>query len=270
MIYNCCNKNRKAAVLGNPTLNGVDYLEVLDHAAIPLNSPRQRTLLVHCLKAVPANLTPSNILISGGESITGIVAQWVSPASAPPPQANAKETAYFTSLPDAAKVIVVRTSVAGDFSPYVLRLVNNAGQAEEDPFHVTEALAGFDPELVEVKFSFKVECGPDFDCKPQPPDCPPNLPAPPPINYLAKDYGSFRSIMLDRLNQLIPSWGGTSEADLGVALAEVISYVGDYLSYQQDAVATEAYVPCEGKAWTWPFVVAQSESSATYKGGRRV
>lgn len=242
MIYNCCNKNRKAAVLGNPTLNGVDYLEVLDHAAIPLNSPRQRTLLVHCLKAVPANLTPSNILISGGESITGIVAQWVSPASAPPPQANAKETAYFTSLPDAARVIVVRTSVAGDFSPYVLRLVNNAGQAEEDPFHVTEALAGFDPELVEVKFTFKVECRPDFDCKPQPPDCPPNLPAPPPINYLAKDYGSFRSIMLDRLNQLIPSWGGTSEADLGVALAEVISYVGDYLSYQQDAVATEAYL----------------------------
>ena len=30
MIYSCCNENRKAAVLGNPTLNGIDYLEVLD------------------------------------------------------------------------------------------------------------------------------------------------------------------------------------------------------------------------------------------------
>ena len=32
MIYTCCNENRKAAVLGNPTLNGIDYLEVLDEA----------------------------------------------------------------------------------------------------------------------------------------------------------------------------------------------------------------------------------------------
>ena len=32
------------------------------------------------------------------------------------------------------------------------------------------------------------------------------------------------------------------EADLGIALAELIAYVGDPLSYQQDAVATEAYL----------------------------
>jgi hypothetical protein len=107
---------------------------------------------------------------------------------------------------------------------------------------VTEALAGFDPQLAEVEFSFKVECGPEFDCAPQPPVCPPEPPTPPPINYLAKDYGSFRSILLDRLNQLVPNWGGSSEADIGVALAEVIAYAGDYLSYQQDAVATEAYI----------------------------
>ena len=29
MIYKCCDEKRKAAVLGNPTLNGIDYLEVL-------------------------------------------------------------------------------------------------------------------------------------------------------------------------------------------------------------------------------------------------
>ncbi len=33
VIYACCNENRRAAVLGNPTLNGIDYLEVLDHEA---------------------------------------------------------------------------------------------------------------------------------------------------------------------------------------------------------------------------------------------
>ena len=30
--------------------------------------------------------------------------------------------------------------------------------------------------------------------------------------------------------------------DIGVALVEVLAYVGDYLSYYQDAVATEAYL----------------------------
>jgi len=71
VIYTCCNENRRAAIIGNPTLNGIDYLEVLDNEA-PLGSPRQQTLLVHCLKSAPTNLTPANVLIEGGESITGI------------------------------------------------------------------------------------------------------------------------------------------------------------------------------------------------------
>jgi hypothetical protein len=138
MIYNCCSENRRAAVLGNPTLNGIDYLEVLDHDAIALDSPRQQTLLVHCLKNAPTNLTPANVLITGGESITGITAQWIAPASPAPPQAAVKEAGYFTALADALNTLVVRTSLTGDFSPYVFRLVNNATEAEEDSFEVTE------------------------------------------------------------------------------------------------------------------------------------
>jgi hypothetical protein len=241
VIYACCSENRKAAVIGNPTLNGIDYLEVVDHEA-PSGSPRQQTLLVYCLKAAPVNLTPANVLIQGGESITEIAAVWLAPASPPPSQATAAEKTYFASLTNPAQILVIRTSVAGDFSPYTLRLVNDATQATEDSFQVTEALDGFDPQLAEVSFSFKVECGPDFDCTPATPQCPPNLLPPPPINYLAKDYGSFRTILLDRLRQLLPSWQGTSEADIGVVLAELIAYAGDQLSYQQDAVATEAYI----------------------------
>jgi hypothetical protein len=243
MIYACCNENRKSAVLENASLNGIDYLEVLDHDAIALDSPRQRTLLVHCLKAAPSGLTPDNVLIQGGESITHITVQWLAPASSPPPLlTNAAEQSYFKSLPDAANVLVVRTAIAGDFSPYHLRLVNSAFQALQDPFEVTDVLTGFDTQLAEVEFSFKVACPPNFDCAPAPPNCPPATPAPPSINYLAKDYGSFRTIMLDRLSQLMPNWGGASEADFGMALAEVIAYAGDHLSYQQDAVATEAYL----------------------------
>jgi hypothetical protein len=243
MNYICCNENRKSAVLLNSTtLNGIDYLEVLDHEAIPLGSPRQQTLLVHCLRAL-SPITANNVLIEGGESVTDIKVDWLTPASGPfPTQASSAEQKYFAALADAAKVLVIRTTKAGDFSPYNLRLVNDAAKAPEAPFQVTEVLDGFDTQLASVEFSFKVECGPDFDCAPRVADCPPVDDPPPPINYLAKDYGSFRTIILDRLNQLLPNWGGTSEADLGVMLAELIAYVGDRLSYQQDAIATEAYL----------------------------
>lgn len=66
--------------------------------------------------------------------------------------------------------------------------------------------------------------------------------AEPTIDYLAKDYASFRRLMLDRLAALLPGWPEENPADLPVALVEVLAYVGDHLSYYQDAVATEAYL----------------------------
>src|SRR5947209_16905566 len=66
--------------------------------------------------------------------------------------------------------------------------------------------------------------------------------SPPEIDYLAKDYASFRQLMLDHLTLGVPGWTERSEADLGIALVEVLAYVADYLSYYQDAVATEAYL----------------------------
>lgn len=249
MNYSCCNTNRKSAVLGNPTLNGLDFLEVLDTEAIPLGLPRQQVLVLHCLKDAPA-LTTDNILITGGESITGITAAWVATPSAlpatlpftPPVTLTSAAKTYFTGLSDAKDVIIVGTSEAGDFSTYTLSLVNDAASVTSTTIGLSAALDGFDPQLTQVCFSFKVECGPEFDCQQQSPPCAPDLPTPPPINYLAKDYGSFRTIMLDRLNQLLPNWGATTESDMGIALAELVAYVGDRLSYFQDAVATEAYI----------------------------
>jgi hypothetical protein len=241
VIYKCCDEKRKAAVLGNPALNGIDYLEVLGFDAQPLGLAPQTILLVRCLKAAPTTLATGNILISGGESITSIQATFVTPASIPPATMTAAQQSYFTSLANAADVLMIGVSTPGDFSPYTLRLVNFATGAIEDSFEVTEVLAGFDPQLAEVEFSFKVECPPFFDCTAID-ECLPALTPPPPINYLAKDYGSFRTVILDRLSQLLPTWGGSSEADIGIALAELLAYVGDSLSYKQDAIATEAYL----------------------------
>lgn len=61
-------------------------------------------------------------------------------------------------------------------------------------------------------------------------------------NYLAKDYASFRQLMLTRLMQLIPDWPQDNPADFGNVIVEILAYAADQLSYYQDAVATEAYL----------------------------
>ncbi len=62
------------------------------------------------------------------------------------------------------------------------------------------------------------------------------------IDYLAKDYESFRRLMLERMTLAVPSWTERNPADFGVAVIEALAYAADNLSYYQDAVATEAYL----------------------------
>ncbi len=64
----------------------------------------------------------------------------------------------------------------------------------------------------------------------------------PEIDYLTRDYEGFRGLMLDALAALVPGWQEDNPGDLGIAVVEVLAYAADYLSYQQDAVATEAYL----------------------------
>jgi hypothetical protein len=68
------------------------------------------------------------------------------------------------------------------------------------------------------------------------------LPERPSIDYLTKDYVGFRQHMIDAVSRLMPGWQDTSEPDLGVTVIESLAYGADFLSYYQDAVATEAYL----------------------------
>ncbi len=232
MIYHCCDELRRNAVAGHPTLNGIDYLEVVDQDA-PTFELRQLTLLVRLLKPVPATMDRTQVRIEGGERVRNIGIAWVAPASAPPAGVSPAEQAQYAALPHPERVLLVRVEAYGDRSVYRLRLVRSALDDRPPP--------GFDPRLSEVDFSFKVECPSDFDCK-QIRHCPEDQAPAPVIDYLAKDYASLRRLILDRLTQLVPGWRERSAADLGVTLAELAAYVGDQLSYRQDAVATEAYL----------------------------
>lgn len=215
MKYFCCNEMRREAVRKS-SLNGIDYLEVRDRAA---NAPeeRQRILFIHFLKPLTAPVpAKENIRIEGGERIVGI-----QPLSAAP------------GTGDEDHILKVELDRYGDYSTYTLKLV--AGPEDDTP------LPGMDVRLASIDFSFKAECPSDFDCKPSK-ACPPDETSEPDIDYLAKDYESFRKLMLDRMATTVPNWKERNPADLGVVLVELLAYAADQLSYQQDAVATEAYI----------------------------
>ena len=208
MIYFCSQKNRRAAVLRSATLNGIDYLEVLGPAGCGTQ------LAVTFLKdARLLALASANIVINGG---TVVQVSSVSPATA-----------------DAPLIVTVDLDATGDFSPYTLTLV--AGSSGSGPPD------GIDPPLSSVDFSFKAGCPTVADCLPS--NCCPLPVSPvPDINYLAKDFEGFRQIMLDRMAVLVPAWTETHAADMGMAMVEALAYVADRLSYQQDAISTEAYL----------------------------
>ncbi len=230
--YRCDKLRRLEVVRGQSSPNAIDYLEVVDVAAAPA-SLRQHTLLVRCVHAV-AGLSAANVRIDGGVRRTPVNVIWAHPADAiPATLLEPGELPDYTLLADADHVLVVRTDSRGDFSTYTLRIV----KSPTDPAPHTS----FDTQLAAVDFSFKVECPSDFDCRPAS-VCPPLSLEEPALDYLAKDYGSFRRLLLDRLSVLIPDWRERNPAEQMMALVELLAYVGDHLSYFQDAVATEAYL----------------------------
>lgn len=235
LLFRCADAEaRRAAVLDTPQLNAVDWLEVADllpgelsvdeqatYSAMPAGPRRdqmlwQRKLVLHFVNALTAThqlaLTPTGILVRGGERI-------------PAP------TVAVMSM--GTNTVTLRASWAGDTSPYRLDLVRSA--VDERP------PAGFDPLLHGIDFSFKVDCPSDLDCR-RGHVCLPHPRNEPGLDRLAKDYATFRRLILDRVSLLSPDWDDRSPADLGVTLVELFAHVGDRLSYRQDAVATEAYL----------------------------
>jgi hypothetical protein len=220
MIYSCCDPRRLAILAEQSTYNGIRFLDVVDN---PNDAPsdRQRTLLVHFVNPlIPGQLSATNIKISGGERIQNIRVL----------QAYDENIASPTGDPS---VLVVTVDQAGDFSIYTLTLIDDANPSQPP--------ANFDQVLSSIEFSFKAGCPSDFDCQ-STSVCPTEAPEKIDISYLAKDYASFRTLMLDRLAKIIPQWQERSPADIGIVLVEILAFIGDYLSYLQDAVATEAYL----------------------------
>jgi hypothetical protein len=181
-------------------------LNGIDHVEVPFDD--QHHLRVYFVKDPVPAVTAAQVGVEGGVRVRGI------------------EVVAVSVEADAAGVdhLAVTVDHPGDFSAYTL--------------HVD---AGLDPRFARARFGFKAGCPSPFDCLREP-DCPPEAVEVPVIDYQAKDYASFRHLLLDGLATRVPGWSEHHEADVGVALVELLAYEGDHLSYAQDAAANELHL----------------------------
>jgi hypothetical protein len=197
------SRDRRIRVLNSKVLNGIDFVEVADAS--------QAVLRVHFLNPVIVDGTLTGApTITGGETIPTVAVLPIQPAD--------------WGWDDGHVVLTLRVAAPGDFSNYTLTLPSSALDLFFD--HVT--------------FSFKAGCPSDLDCATPVAPCPPLTGNPPPIDYLAKDFLSFRQALLDFSTLRYPNWQERSEADFGVMFLEALSAVADELSYTQDRIASEA------------------------------
>src|SRR5438093_3086134 len=222
----CRDAQRRADILSHPTLNGIDFVEyerrplaIHPHVLVvtflkPLpDAPQSNPDGAYGL-TLPANL--GRIIIQGGTRIVNI-------------------RPLHTTL--AGSRLEIAVSEEGDFSTYVLAL----GWSLQPDGTFQQLIPALDLQFSIHPVNFKAGCPTDFDCR-QLEVCPPEQLAEPVIDYLAKDYASFRRLLIDLIPRLNPEWIERNPSDLGIAILELLSHEGDHLSYFQDAVANEAYL----------------------------
>lgn len=209
----CQDGHRRVEIRANGS-NGIDYVDISDDL---------RAITVHLLRKVPEDVALQNVIIDG-------------PAGSRPIKVTDLQ---LCSVEDPGEEDCLRITFdrPGGLSRYTLRLaeVSAAGDPTGEPLH------GFDPRYASLDFHFHGANATGMDCA-QSSTCVPATPAEIDINYLAKDFSTFRQLVLDRLTLIMPGWTEQHIPDLGIVLVEILAYVADYLSYTQDAVATEAYL----------------------------
>jgi hypothetical protein len=213
VLYNQDALAARARALG--ALNGIDFgLMQLDPASPPLYGTLELHFFndQHLDELVAAANTPAALWalvpIGGGDRVL-----------AGPLTGQVQVTALAHSAPQ-----ILRLTIApvGDYSRYTLTLQQT----------------GFDPIFSQFNFRFRPGCF-DSNCTPLTTYAP--AAAEPAIDYLAKDYDSFRHTLIAALMQRMPSWQPTSEAALEVVLLDLFSAAADEVSNYQDRVMQEAY-----------------------------
>jgi hypothetical protein len=217
----CAVDRRRPLVRVSRELAGIDYVEVY---------PDGLTLCVHFFGTLPRHLDLRHVVITGGARIRDITIT----------------DAQLHEHGDGDVCLMLTVDKTGDFSTYCVCLSDPVVTASRCSFDAPVAKRrqvpkGIDPRYACAPFTFCLDPTGGRDCKPEP--CPPTPKPPlPPIDYLARDYDTFRRLILDRIAQTMPQWRERHAPDLGITIAEALAYTADHLSYQVDAVAMEAFL----------------------------
>lgn len=198
-------------------LNGIRLLFV---RLLPAAAPTEAQLevefhnsheLANILAAIGGGATPHSIFpLSGGTRLR---------AGAAAGQVRVSQVLAGSS-PERLRL---RVTPIGDYSTYTLGI----------------DFANFDPMLAEIPFKFRPACF-NLDCAGD--ERLPALPPLPDIDYLAKDFDSFKHTLICAMQQRVPGWLPTSEADLDQVLIDLIAADADELSDFQDRTLNEAYL----------------------------
>jgi hypothetical protein len=198
-------KDRRAKLLAQSpaTLNGIDYVVVGDET--------KATLEVHFMTDASVAGTTTAVGITGGASIPSVPVR----------------SMRWSTKSDHRPLLTLHLAMTGDSSIYTLSLASPV----------------LDPFFSDFQFSFTAGEPSMLDCEaPTIPAAPAPSALPPPIDYLSKDFLSFRKALSDFSALRYPAWQERSDADFGVMFLEALSGLGDDLSYQQDRVSAEAYL----------------------------
>jgi hypothetical protein len=197
------SKDRFLTLLASTALNGIDFVELIPDRPLDLR--------VHFINTVPVDEPGITATVTGGDRIPTVAvrpinnADWASDAEGQP-------------------LLTLHVEAIGDFSDYTLTIHSSK----------------LDRFFNHTRFSFKALCPSDFDCAPPPLECPPPEGDLPPIDYLAKDFLSFKRALSDFSALRYPDWQERAEADFGMMFLEALAALADDLSYQQDRIAAEA------------------------------
>lgn len=208
-------RQRRALLMASAALTGVDFVELAEQADpvklrvhfVPSRDPRKAP--------IPRNIKPADIAVM--------------PAAEGGAAFYATKVHYPTQSNGTILTVDLRASLA------------DLGGAEAGfAFLEVQDVDSIDPLFARAKFALASGKSVVDPLPTAAPDGDEATSAS--IDYLAKDYQSFLTLMFDHLAMLMPDWRERHAADIGNAMVEVLAYAADYLSYYQDAVATEAYL----------------------------
>ncbi len=201
--------DRLQSMLAQSQVTGIDFVFV---------HPDQVTLDVHFLRSPTTLTTPLDAPLPNGLALEDIHILDTS-------DSNAAAEIPITGMTWIGEVLQLQAAYPGGFSLYKIRMDD----------------ARIDRYYNNVQFSFKANCPSDLDCEPPPHECPPEDVVDFPINYLARDFWSFRRALLDFASLKYPDWKDRLEADAGIMMAELMSALGDEMAYYQDRIGREAH-----------------------------